>query len=157
QSDQERKQIKDRAIEYTKRTSINFVGVNKQRGENKKERFYDIENLTLSHTFNEVEQHNFEIEKMLDQQARSSVDYSYAFKPWEVEPFKKAESLKKSRYLKILTDFNLNLLPTNVTFHSDVLRQFNQQKYRMIDVEGIDRKSTRLNSSHVKISYAVFC
>src|SRR5690606_41159834 len=24
-------------------------------------------------------------------------------------------------------------------------------------VEGIDRKSTRLNSSHVKISYAVFC
>jgi len=138
QSDQERKQIKDRAIEYTKRTSINFVGVNKQRGENKKERFYDIENLTLSHTFNEVEQHNFEIEKMLDQQARSSVDYSYAFKPWEVEPFKKAESLKKSRYLKILTDFNLNLLPTNVTFHSDVLRQFNQQKYRMIDVEGIE-------------------
>src|SRR5690606_39307728 len=24
-------------------------------------------------------------------------------------------------------------------------------------VEGVDRKSTRLNSSHVKISYAVFC
>src|SRR5690606_40122756 len=27
----------------------------------------------------------------------------------------------------------------------------------VIGVEGIDRKSTRLNSSHVKISYAVFC
>src|SRR5690606_41762422 len=26
-----------------------------------------------------------------------------------------------------------------------------------IPVDGIDRKSTRLNSSHVKISYAVFC
>src|SRR5207302_11388421 len=25
------------------------------------------------------------------------------------------------------------------------------------EVEGADRKSTRLNSSHVKISYAVFC
>src|SRR5690606_40606642 len=25
------------------------------------------------------------------------------------------------------------------------------------DLAGIDRKSTRLNSSHVKISYAVFC
>src|SRR5436309_10765454 len=25
------------------------------------------------------------------------------------------------------------------------------------DVSGVDRKSTRLNSSHVKISYAVFC
>src|SRR5690606_41941418 len=28
---------------------------------------------------------------------------------------------------------------------------------RGIDIEDEDRKSTRLNSSHVKISYAVFC
>src|SRR5690606_39437008 len=27
----------------------------------------------------------------------------------------------------------------------------------IFEVQGIDRKSTRLNSSHVKISYAVFC
>src|SRR5690606_30509599 len=26
-----------------------------------------------------------------------------------------------------------------------------------VEVRGLDRKSTRLNSSHVKISYAVFC
>ena len=137
-SESERKQIKSRAIEYTKRTSVNFVGVNKQRGEGKKERFYDIENVTLSHTFNEVQQHNFEVENMLDQQARSSLDYSYAFKPWNLEPFKKADGLKKIKYFNLLTDFNLNLLPTNVTFQSNVLRQYNQQKYRMIDVEGIE-------------------
>src|SRR6266496_4982309 len=28
---------------------------------------------------------------------------------------------------------------------------------KLTDVEGRDRKSTRLNSSHVEISYAVFC
>src|SRR5690606_36990515 len=28
---------------------------------------------------------------------------------------------------------------------------------REIEAKGLDRKSTRLNSSHVKISYAVFC
>nr|WP_220458674.1 MULTISPECIES: cell surface protein SprA [unclassified Flavobacterium] len=137
-SEDERKQIKNRAIEYTKRTSVNFVGVNKQRGQNQKERFYDIENLTLSHTFNEVQQHNYEVENMLDQQARSSLVYSYGFKPWNLEPFKKSEGLNKNKYLKLLTDFNLNVLPTNVTFQSDVLRQYNQQKYRMIDVEGIE-------------------
>src|SRR5690606_41579813 len=27
----------------------------------------------------------------------------------------------------------------------------------LVDLEVLDRKSTRLNSSHVKISYAVFC
>ena len=137
-SEQERKQIKERAIEYTKRTSINFIGVNKQRSPNQKQRFYDVENLTLSHSFNQVQQHNFEVERMLDQQARSSLVYSYGFKPWNLEPFKKAENLKKNRYLKLFTDFNLNLLPTNITFQSDVLRQYNQQKYRMIDVEGIE-------------------
>src|SRR5690606_40380514 len=29
--------------------------------------------------------------------------------------------------------------------------------YRKVWISGTDRKSTRLNSSHVKISYAVFC
>src|SRR5690606_41927810 len=29
--------------------------------------------------------------------------------------------------------------------------------FRKQDIELVDRKSTRLNSSHVKISYAVFC
>src|SRR5690606_41225518 len=29
--------------------------------------------------------------------------------------------------------------------------------FRLKTIEGLDRKSTRLNSSHVKISYAVFC
>src|SRR5438874_8234748 len=28
---------------------------------------------------------------------------------------------------------------------------------KLLDLEGADRKSTRLNSSHVEISYAVFC
>src|SRR5690606_41687226 len=29
--------------------------------------------------------------------------------------------------------------------------------HQLADIVGLDRKSTRLNSSHVKISYAVFC
>src|SRR5690606_36624271 len=33
----------------------------------------------------------------------------------------------------------------------------NQERYGEILIGQIDRKSTRLNSSHVKISYAVFC
>src|SRR6266576_4658685 len=32
-----------------------------------------------------------------------------------------------------------------------------ERHHQLDGVEGIDRKSTRLNSSHVEISYAVFC
>src|SRR5437660_7107464 len=34
---------------------------------------------------------------------------------------------------------------------------FDEVKAKVEQVEGVDRKSTRLNSSHVAISYAVFC
>src|SRR5690606_40599347 len=34
---------------------------------------------------------------------------------------------------------------------------FDQHFIKPMDFEKLDRKSTRLNSSHVKISYAVFC
>src|SRR5690554_7318739 len=35
--------------------------------------------------------------------------------------------------------------------------EVNGQKMGLISVVPLDRKSTRLNSSHVRISYAVFC
>src|SRR5690606_40291488 len=53
-----------------------------------KVRFYDIENFTLSQTFNQLEQRNFEIERNLDQQSRTTVDYAFAFKPYTFEPLK---------------------------------------------------------------------
>src|SRR5690606_39845289 len=41
----------------------------------------------------------------------------------------------------------------NHPFHYDFLDDAFQNRYK----SEIDRKSTRLNSSHVKLSYAVFC
>src|SRR5207253_11154682 len=37
------------------------------------------------------------------------------------------------------------------------LNQLLSDTFIFVDVDGRDRKSTRLNSSHVAISYAVFC
>src|SRR5690606_41886293 len=38
-----------------------------------------------------------------------------------------------------------------------LLRQDSIMNFGMLSLSGLDRKSARLNSSHVKISYAVFC
>src|SRR5690606_40109940 len=48
-------------------------------------------------------------------------------------------------------DFERERLPGAVFFDLDAMSD------REIPYPHIDRKSTRLNSSHVKISYAVFC
>lgn len=133
----ERDEIKNRAIDYTKRTSINFIGVRKQRGEEQKQNFYDIENFTFSQSYNEVNQHNYEVESVLDQQTRTVLDYAYSFKPLNIEPFKDSKALKSKQKLKLLTDFNLSLLPTNINFNTNILRQYNRQQYRSLEVEGI--------------------
>lgn len=136
-TDSERDAIQSRAEDYTRRKSINFIGVNKQKNPESKKHFYDVENLTLSHSYNEVMRHDFEIESMIDQQTRSSVDYSFAFTPKPIEPFKASKFMKKSSYWKILSDFNFNYLPSNITFNTNVLRQYNKQQFRLVDVEGI--------------------
>ncbi len=133
----EKENIKNRAVDYTKRKSINFIGVRKERGEKQKPHFYDPENLTFSHSYNEVERHDFEIEDYLDQQVNSTVDYSYTFQPKPLEPFKSTKFMKKSSYWKLLSDFNFNYLPSNINFSTNIIRQYNRQQFRQVEVAGI--------------------
>jgi len=133
----ERDNIEKRAQDFTKRTSINFIGVKKERGPEQKPHVYDPENLTLSYSYNEVEKHNFEIEKFIDQQVNTTVDYTYTFQNKPFEPLKKSKFLKKSSYWKMLSDFNFNYLPASISFSSNIIRQFNKQQFRQVDVAGI--------------------
>ena len=135
--DLQRNNINNRAIDYTKRKSINFIGVRKQRSPEQKQHIYDPENFTFSQSYNQVERHDFEIEQYTDQMANTAVDYGFTFKPKSIEPFKKAEFLKKSDYLKLLSDFNFNYLPSNITFNTNINRQYNRQQFRQVDVQGI--------------------
>ncbi len=134
-----RANLRNRAIDYTKRTSINFIGVRKQRGAEQKPHVYDPENFTFSQSFNKVERHDYEIEDYLDQQASTSVDYAYSFENKSVELFKKTKFMKKSSYWKMLSDFNFNYLPSNITFNTNINRQYNRQQFRQVDnVPGLE-------------------
>ena len=133
----ERDNINNRAVDYTKRKSINFIGVRKERGEEQKPHVYDPENFTFSQSFNEVERHDFEIEDYVDQQSNTAVDYGYSFQPKSVEPFKKTKFMKKSSYWKLLSDFNFNYLPSSINFNTNINRQYNRQQFRQVEVEGI--------------------
>lgn len=135
-SESERETIKQQSETYTKRKSINFIGVRKNRTGDSKPRFYDVENLTLNYSYNKVDYRDYEIERSLDQQVRAGVNYAHNFAPQVIEPFKKNDSLFTGKYWKLLKDFNLNLLPTSFAVNSDINRQFNKQKFREIDLGG---------------------
>jgi cell surface protein SprA len=134
----ERDNIEERAIDYTKRQSINFIGVRKDRAPDQKQRIYDPENLTLSYSYNETQHHDFEIESLTDKQVKTTVDYAYSFKPSSIEPFKKSKMFSKGNYYKALQDFNFNFLPTSIAFSSNIIRQYNKQQFRQVDVQGIE-------------------
>ncbi|AUC83293.1 cell surface protein SprA [Lacinutrix sp. Bg11-31] len=133
---EEKKTIREQSEEYTKRRSINFIGVRKVRTGESKPRFYDVENLTFNHSYNKVEHRDFEIERSIDKQSRTGASYAYNFEPKVFEPFKKNDSLFTNKYWKLLKDFNLNLMPSSFTVNSDIKRQFNSQRFREVELGG---------------------
>ena len=136
ESEEEAEQVRTQSEDYTKRKSINFIGVRKQRTGEAKPQFYDVENLTFNFSNNKVEHRDFEIEDALEQNVRAGVNYNYAFEPLKIEPFKKNDSLFTGKYWKILKDFNLNLLPSSFSVNTDINRQFSKQKFREVELGG---------------------
>ena len=135
ESQDDKNTILRQSEDYTKRKSINLIGVNKQRtNDEKTPRFYDVENLTFNYSYNEVNHRDYEIENMLDQNVRAGVNYNFNFNTSKLEPFRNNDSIFNSRYLKILKDFNLNILPSSISINTDYIRQFNKQKFREVDL-----------------------
>ncbi|MFS4455882.1 cell surface protein SprA [Maribacter sp. 2304DJ31-5] len=132
-------EIRKQAEDYTKRTSINLIGVRKDRGEEADANFYDIENFTFNYSYNETSHRDFEIAQLRDQNITTGFVYNHSFDPVEVAPFKKKDSLFTGKYWQWLKDLNLNLLPASISLNSDINRQFNAQRFRDVREEGVDR------------------
>lgn len=134
---EDRDQIQNRAEDFTRRESINLIGVRKNRTTERVPKPYDVENLTFSYSYNQTEHRDFEIEQSLDQNVRLGGTYNYDFNPKPVEPFKKNDSLFTGKYTKFLKDFNFNYLPSSLVVSSNIVRQYNEQQFRDVDqVEG---------------------
>ncbi|MFX0555463.1 cell surface protein SprA [Maribacter sp. CXY002] len=132
-------EIQEQAEDYTKRTSINLIGVRKDRGEEADANFYDIENFTFNYSYNETEHRDFEIANLRDQTVNTGFVYNHSFKPVEVAPFVKKDSLFTGKYWQWLKELNINLLPASVSVNSNINRQFNSQRFRDVREEGVDR------------------
>ena len=131
--------IRQQAEDYTKRTSINFIGVRKDRGEEAEANFYDIENFTFNYSYNEVNHRDFEIDELRDQNVVTGFVYNHNFKPLPIEPFAKKDSLFTGKYWKWLKELNLNVLPASVSLQSNINRSFNQQKFRDVFEPGVEK------------------
>ncbi|KQC32606.1 SprA protein [Nonlabens sp. YIK11] len=134
-SDQEREAIRNQSEDYTKRQSVNLIGVSKARTGDSKPMPYDIENFVFSGSYNQTDQRNFEIEEFKDQSVNVNATYNYAFPELKFEPLVKADTTFSGDYFKFLRDFNVNLLPNVFTASGTVRRQFNTQTFRDLQLD----------------------
>lgn len=131
----EKDRIKNQSVNYTKRESVNLIGVRKERTGDSKAKVYDIENFTGSFSYNQTDHHDFEVEDAVEQNVRVGATYNYNFISKPIEPFKKNDSIFRSQYWRFMKDLNFNYLPTNISVGSNITRQYNEQKFREIDLQ----------------------
>ncbi|NVJ88010.1 MAG: cell surface protein SprA [Flavobacteriaceae bacterium] len=118
--------------DYTKRTSISFNNVKKNRNPNstKKPKFYDVENLAFSYAHNREFHRDYNIEKYINENVTASVNYSFNFNAKPIEPFKKNDSIFRSKYWKFIKDLNFNPIPSTIAVNSRINRSYNEQQSR---------------------------
>lgn len=121
---------------YSQQRSIGIVNMQKQRtNPEKKQRFYDVENLTLTAVYNDDFYRDVYTTKNYRQYLKGYIDYSYNFKPVNIKPFNKliSDTAKSAKYLNWVKEFNINPIPTRFSFRTEIDRNYNELQYRNID------------------------
>ena len=137
-NDFEAEAIREQAEDYTKRTSVNLIGVRKNRSEEAEANFFDIENFTFNYSYNETQHRDFEVASLTDQNVNAGVVYNHSFRPAPIAPFIQNDSILKSDYWKWLKELNFNLLPTSLQVNANFNRSFNQQRFRDVLEPGVE-------------------
>ena len=132
----ERDSIKRVAIDYTSTKTLNFTNVKKNKTSGSKSHIYDISNIDISYSYIQTLSHNPLIENNEVTRHRGALGYNYAPKPKYIEPFKKLKFFKKRKthWFDLVKDFNFNFLPSQLSFHADLSRQFGAIRPRSIGV-----------------------
>ncbi len=126
-----RDSLRTQAITRSNVRNISFDNVRKDAGsgENKKPMPWNVSNFAVSYQ-NTMDKYS---DPIIEQETKvlnkGQLDYNYNFpSSTAVTPLKSL--IKQDKYLKLFSDFNFNPLPSNVSFNSNVIRQYNTSLYR---------------------------
>lgn len=92
-------------------------------------RIYDVENLSLTLGYSDTKRTNVSLADYDSRNYKGGLGYNYAPKPLVVEPFKKSKGILASPYLKLIKDFNITPLPTNLSARGDLDRTITKTQY----------------------------
>lgn len=129
-------ELKKVARTYTQQRSIGVVNMHKERVDTKKkQKFYDVENISLTTIYNDDFYRDIYTKKNYRQYLRGYADYNYNFKPYVIRPFNKliSDTAKSSKYLQWIKQINFNPVPTRLSFRAEIDRNYNELQFRNVD------------------------
>lgn len=116
---------------FTKRRSVNFTNVRKERTNSEgKPHFYDVENLSATYSYSEVFMRDYTTEFNKTRNVRGGLSYNHSAQPKNFKPFSKFKPVRRSKWLRLIKDFNFYLTPKQLSFRSDLNRVYTEQKTR---------------------------
>jgi cell surface protein SprA len=127
----ERDSIKSIAEDLSRRKTLTIsnAGISK-RGD--KPHAWDIANLSVNYTYNEIYSSNTKTEINLEKNYKGGLSYNYEAQPVNVTPFKKVKFLSGNVF-RLIKDFNFYIFPKSIGFRTDLSRYYNEIKTRNIN------------------------
>lgn len=120
----ERKALKQRSQNYTRRRSMNFANVKKERTGDSKPHFWDISNWAFTYAYNEIYHRDINVESNMNKTYRVGANYSFNKSPKPWEPFAKNKFFSKSKWFGLIKDFNLYLAPKVFAVRNEISRSY---------------------------------
>ncbi|WP_430935689.1 cell surface protein SprA [Saccharicrinis sp. 156] len=127
----ERDSIKRLSQDVVTRKSINFTNV-RLKPKGNKSKIYDVSNLTATYAYNITTSRDVNTEEKIDKDYRGVLSYNFNNRPKVFEPFKKSKALN-GEALKIIKDFNFYLMPTQISYRNEIIRNYTQQQLRNVN------------------------
>jgi len=130
-SKDDRDSIRGATVDYTRRKSLNFTNVHKEKAKGGKAHIWDISNFTASYAYTEVYRHNVNIEYSSAKNHRGGLTWSYQPQMKPLRPFEK-KKWAKGKWMTIAREFQFALMPTSLGVTTDLNRTYSELKARNI-------------------------
>lgn len=118
------------AQDFTARKSINFTNVGIAPGSGQAH-ILSPSNFSVTYSYNEAYMRSPQMERQLQKNYKGIFSYAYNSTSRYFEPFSKSSSkVLRSSYLKLLKDFNVGYKPSQLSFISEITRNYNEIKIR---------------------------
>ncbi len=116
--------VEERSKETSTIKTFNFTNVKK---DGKGGKPWSISNFSASYAYTETVKTDAIIKEDKTQEYATTLNYNYSNKAKAIQPFKKI----KSKSLKLIKEFNFNLLPKSFTFSTNINRLINSRTFRL--------------------------